>query len=103
MKRAHAGELQVQRVPSRVDMADLRMHQSVNRHPIDQDATADSGADGEVHEAVDVSRHPPAVLGQGRRVDVGIETDGAGEFPCESARNIGAAPSGLWGLPDETV
>src|SRR5882762_9754826 len=90
-------------MPPRVDMPDLRMHQPVNRHTVDQDATADSGADGEVHEGVDVSRRPPAMLGQGGRVDVGIETDRAGEFPRESARNIGAAPSRLRRLADETV
>src|SRR5580704_2235159 len=90
-------------MPPRVDMADLRMHQPVNRLSVDQDATPDSCADGEIHEGIDVSRRPPAMLGQGRRVDVGIETDGAGEFPSESARNIGAAPSRLRRLADETV
>src|ERR1700722_8628519 len=90
-------------MPSRVDMADLRMHQPVNRHPVDQHATADSGADGEVNEIIDVSRRSPAMLGQSGRVDVGIETDGAGEFPRESARNIGVAPPRFRSLTDETV
>src|SRR5260370_8033226 len=79
------------------------MHPTVNRTAIDQHAAADSRADGEIHEIVDVPRRPPAMLGQGRRVDVGIEADGAGEFPCQSARNIGTAPSGLRSLTDETV
>ena len=51
----------------------------------------------------DVPRRSPAVLGQRRRIDVGIEADGAGKFPCESARDVGAAPPRLRRVGDEAV
>src|ERR1700726_3716461 len=88
---------------SRVDMTDLRMHQPVNRRAVHQHATADSRADGEIHKRFDLSRRSPPVLGQSRRVDVGIETDGTREFSREDSRNVGAAPSRLGRSTDEAV
>src|SRR5882724_2587900 len=103
VKRTYACEIKVERMASRVDMTDLRMHEAVNRCAVHQHAAADSGADGEIHESFDVSRRTPSVFGQSSRIDVGIETDGAGEFARQGARNIGAGPSRLRSSADETV
>ena len=103
MKWARPIELQVEWMAPRVDMPNLGMHEPMNRHTLDDYAAADTGADGQVYEIVDVARRSPAMFGQGRRVDIGIETDGTHELPREWSGNIGAAPSWFGSLPDEAV
>src|SRR5271154_4064106 len=97
MKRADAGETPVEGMAARVDVADLRMHETMQRCAGDDQAAADSRADGEVYKGFDIARRPPPVLGQSRRVDIVIEADRTGELPGEGARDIDAAPSRLRG------
>ena len=86
-----------------IDMTNLRMHETVNRRAVDDHATAFACADGQVHEIRDVACGSPPMLGQSRRVGVGVEADGTAEFPGEASRDVGVAPSHLRGVADETV
>jgi hypothetical protein len=103
MKRAHALEIHVERMASRMNMTYLGMHEAVNRRTVHHHAAADPRADGQIHEVFDVSSGPPAMFGQSRRVDVGVETDGTLKFPRECARDVGSAPAGLRSPPDEAI
>src|SRR5579863_5454171 len=86
-----------------VDMADFRVHEAVNRCAVDKYAAADACADGQVHQVSHVPPRPPSMLGQGRRIDVGIEADGYAHCALEAAGDVGAAPSRLRREPDESV
>ena len=103
MKRAHAREARIEGMTPGVDMTDFRVHEAVNRCPVDEYAAADTRADGQVHEASHVPPRPPSMLGQGRRIDVGIEADGYAHGSRQAARDVGAAPSRLRREPDESV
>src|ERR1700722_13952981 len=103
MKRAHAVEIHIERMASRVNMTNLGMHQAVNRHAVHRNATADSRADCHIHQILDVPSSPPAMFGQSRRVDVGIETDGTLKFPRERARDVGSGPAGLRSPANEAI
>src|ERR1700688_1488771 len=103
MKRAHAGEARIEGMTSGVDMADFRVHETVNRCAVDKYAAADTCADGQVHEVSHVPPGPPSMLGQGRRIDVGIEADGYAHCSRQAARDVGAAPSRFRREPDESV
>src|ERR1700722_16848002 len=103
MERAHAGEARIEGMTPGVDMTDFRVHEAVNRCAVDEYAAADAGADGQVHEASHVPPGPPSMLGQGRRIDVGIEADWYAHCARQAARDVGAAPSLLRREPDESL
>src|ERR1700735_5397023 len=87
----------------RKNMANLRMHESMNRYSPHQHSTADPGADGEIHRIFEPSRRTPTMLRQRRCVGVRVEADGTSELMRQTSRNVGAAPSHLGSVPAEAV
>ena len=103
MERADALEIEIQGVAARKYVPDFRMHEPVQRRAVHQDSTADTRADGDVHQMVYVARGSPAMLRQRRRIDIGVESDWTVEFAGKAAHDIGAAPAGLGGIADAPI
>src|SRR3974390_2609805 len=86
-----------------MNVTDLRMHEAVQGRAVNHDAAANSRADREIDQVCNVARRAPAMLRQGRRVDIGVETDGALELPRERAGHVRAAPAGFGRAAEATV
>ena len=100
---ADPGKRGVARMPPRIEVADLGVHHPMDRFAIDQCAATDPGADRHVDQVLHVSRGAPTVLREGRRIDIGIEADGAREFARQPADDVGPAPPGLRSAGDVSI
>ena len=99
MERADAPEVRIQRVTARKNVPEFRMHEPVQRRAPHDDPAADTGADRDVHQTVQLARRSPSKLGKRCGVDIGVETDRTFEFAGKPADDIGTAPAGLGVLP----
>ncbi len=103
MKGTYAGELAVRRMPSRKDMPDLRMQQSMHGPARNQRPAANTRAHGHVGHVVHPARRAPTMFGDRRGIDVSVEAHRAGEFPPERAREVNHAPEGFGRAQDVAV
>ena len=103
VKRAYARKIYVEFVAARVDVANLRMHQAVQGCALDQHAAADAGAHRHIHQVSRIAACTPAMFGKRRRVNVGVEADGAGKFPRQHGGNIGIAPANFRRIANEAI
>src|ERR1700722_1975277 len=103
VERAHAGEIDVECVAARVNVADLRMHQAVQRRAIDEYAATDAGAHRQIDQVFCAASGAPAMLRQGGGVHVRVETHRAGELLRKRPDHIDVAPAGLGRFADEAV
>src|SRR3972149_9554294 len=59
---------------------------------VDDRSSTEAGANGEIHERPRAPAGPPAPLGQGRAVHVGVPPDRDAESPAKRPRQVGARP-----------
>ena len=79
------------------DVSELRMSQSVQRVPVNDEAAADPGPHRHVAEGVEAHRGAPSPLADRRGGDVGVEADRNTQCRLEARHQGGAGPSGLGG------
>ncbi len=80
----------------------LGVDQAVHRAAVDQAATADAGADGEIDEGRQAGGRAPAPFGDGGGVDVGIEGYRPRQFALHRAGEVDVRPPFLRGGGDVT-
>ena len=103
VKRANARERRIRRMTQHTHMPYFGMHQPMHRTPMVDDAAANAGADGDVHQARESPSGAPAQFGERRCVHVRIETERAAESALQGSQQIGVLPAGFRGARDEPV
>src|SRR5579875_1944659 len=73
------------------------MQQAVHGVTAAHEARADAGADRDVADALGVAARPPAVLGDRRRADIGVQRDRNAESLAQRGPDRGSRPVGLGG------
>ena len=85
-------------------MTGLGMRQAVHNFPVDDDACANAGSNGEVHQRFQplIFRYP-GKLSKGRRVNVQVESHGYIELLANGPEDIRIAPAGFGSCGDAAV
>ena len=103
VKRADAGEWIGREIVGQADVAHLGVHETVRQLSVEQPAAADSRSNRQVDEGVQPAAGAPALLGQRRGVDVGIEADRHAKRGARGAGDRDVRPAGLWRRGDLSV
>ena len=91
----HAREGIGRQVVRQAHVPHFGVHQTVQQRAAGHPTAADAGADGQIEEGIQVPGRPPAVLAQGRAVDVGLKADRNIQRPPHRAGQIGVGPTRL--------
>src|SRR5580698_11051874 len=77
-------------------MPHLRMQPAVQQTAVDERASADAGAHGDVHEVAHAARSAPTRFGQGGGIYVGIECNRRSQRPLNRAGKVEVPPARFW-------
>ncbi len=95
VKRADAGEWIGPEIVGHADVPHLGVHETMRQLSVEQPAAADSRSNRQIDEGVEPAAGAPALLGQRRGVDVGIEADRHAKRGARGAGDRHVRPPGL--------
>lgn len=78
-----------------MDVADLRMHESMQKVTVYQHATTDACANGDIDERVHFFTCAPEIFAQDSRIHIGVKTDRHTQSLPQSSNDVCALPTRL--------